>query len=193
MSIVQKHASTHKALGSDPINIKELGGMTAQEIRSLLNKSQIKCTGTGIDMLAILGRYARLDNSGKIDPAVLPDYIAEDYLIPYISQYPGTLKEVDNYDSIYVIKPGKVIGAQVSISEPPVGGPVVVELSFTGGDPVSIELAEGSKYNSIELAVGEEPSLDVGFNIQVSIKQVGTTEPGEFLTVRAITQIIRTN
>ena len=191
------HASTHSPSGSDPMDVRSLGGMTAADIRAAIASSAKQCASnmpSDVERKTNKGRrngYCPLDANGKVAVQYLPAFLQGGAYIPFDTVLPGTLPDPGGGLVFDVLRPpisAYLVMAYATVMTAPVDSAISVEIRDDGGTLLTtLAIAKGETSSAV-WKVGADVYYFATPAAPLSLKltAVGSTSPGEYLRVRTV-------
>jgi hypothetical protein len=197
------HATTHTPGGSDPLGVKALGGMTSQEIRTVIAESAKQCTSNmpnDIERKVNKGRrsgYCPLGPNGKVQTQYLPEFLLGGAFLCYDTALPGTLPSptVTPFDLLYPPMPAYLMMAYATVMTPPTGGNITVDICKDDAVLTTLTILSGGTSSGVpwQVSAGVYYFATLSTPLNLKLTRVGAEYPGEYLRVRTICKTYTAN
>lgn len=190
------HAFSHAAGGSDPLNVKDIGGMTSSEIRQAIADSAKQCSSNmpnDIERRVNKGRrngYCPLDNNAKVPVQNLPEFLQGGAYLCFDTVFPGQLQSgyPSPIDILYPPIASYLVMAYATVMTPPQGSNVEVQLKKFDNTLITTLEISPPNYESLVFQVPANTFYfgTIAAPFKLILSAVGSTYPGEYLRVRTI-------
>lgn len=198
------HATTHTPGGSDPLDVKALGGMTSQEIRTAIAESARQCTSNmpnDIERKVNKGRkngYCPLGPNGKVQTQYLPEFLLGGAFVCYDTVLPGTLPSPIStpFDLLYPPIPAYLVMAYATVMTAPTGGNITVDICKSDDTVLTtLTILHDGTSSGVpwQVAEGVYYFATLSTPLKLRLTGVGSEYPGEYLRVRTICKTYTVN